>query len=152
MHEWSQDASINFTAWWSCSLSWSPYCWSAVWHSLLAPSSSAERLQITLLSSHLMRLLCDRLSGGMYDYLTPQLQNETRSVPNKWRWLCKIGSPVTWETKCYIVHLHLRPWSCSQRKRLLNGSSQGVRAYQSIAPKRHGHDMLPSQINTFTEN
>ena len=32
-------------------------------------------------SSLLTRLLSDHLSGGMYDHLTPQLQNETRSVP-----------------------------------------------------------------------
>ena len=50
-----------------------------VWHSLLAHSSSDV---ITLETTDYILKSSDETAGGMYyDHLTPQLQNETSSVP-----------------------------------------------------------------------
>jgi E1A/CREB-binding protein len=82
MHEWSQDASILLHGE-AVFFPDFPPVEDAVWHSLIAPSSSdaITRDSSDYFSSLLTRLLSDHLSGGMYDHLTPQLQNETRSVP-----------------------------------------------------------------------
>ena len=86
MHEWSQDATILLHGE-AVFFPDFPPVEDAVWHSLIAPSSSdaitLEILQIIChtFSSLLTRLLSDHLSGGMYDHLTPQLQRETKSVP-----------------------------------------------------------------------
>ena len=82
MHERSQDASILLHGEAVIYPDFPPVE-DAVWHSLIAPSSSdaITRDSSDYFSSLLTRLLSDHLSGRMYDHLTPQLQNDTRSVP-----------------------------------------------------------------------